>query len=105
MIFNSIFLGLVYWMTGLPYELFRFALFTLVGFIVSFVAEGMGLAIGATFSITVSKNLKKKKQNKIFITLCSTINLLDFASYLPNNFFLCFCIIKKFCIKQKKKKD
>lgn len=53
-IFNLIFFALTYWMSGLPAEYFRFALFSLIGLIVSFVAEGMGLAIGATFSITVS---------------------------------------------------
>lgn len=41
-------------MSGLPAEYFRFGLFAGVSLIVSFVAEGMGLAIGATFSITVS---------------------------------------------------
>lgn len=41
-------------MAGLPAEHFRFGLYAVVGLIVSFVAEGMGLAIGATFSITVS---------------------------------------------------
>lgn len=44
-------------MTGLPVEYFRFGLFSLIGLIVSFVAEGLGLAIGATFSITVSGNI------------------------------------------------
>lgn len=46
-------MALTYWMSGLPAEYFRFALFAAIGLIVSFVAEGMGLAIGATFSITV----------------------------------------------------
>lgn len=52
--FNLIFLALTYSMSGLPAEYFRFGLYAIVGLIVSFVAEGMGLAIGATFSITVS---------------------------------------------------
>lgn len=41
-------------MSGLPAEYFRFGIYAVIGLIVSFVAEGMGLAIGATFSITVS---------------------------------------------------
>lgn len=53
-LFNLIFLALTYGMSGLPVEYFRFGLYAAVGLIVSFVAEGMGLAIGATFSITVS---------------------------------------------------
>lgn len=40
-------------MVGLPNEAFRFLLFIFIGMIISFVAEGLGLAIGATFSITV----------------------------------------------------
>lgn len=53
-LFNMIFLVLTYWMSGLPSEYFRFALYALVGIIVAFVAESLGLAIGAAFSITVS---------------------------------------------------
>lgn len=71
-LFNLIFLGLTYWMSGLPIEYFRFGLYAVVGLIVSFVAEGMGLAIGATFSITVSSilfvyiQLTTKIQNSAF---------------------------------------
>lgn len=53
-LFNLIFFALSYYMSGLPNEYFRFGLFAIVGLMVSFVAEGMGLAIGATFSITVN---------------------------------------------------
>lgn len=53
-LFNMIFMTLTYYMSGIPIELFRFGLYSLVGMIVSFVAEGLGLAIGAAFSITVS---------------------------------------------------
>lgn len=53
-IFTMIFLVLTYWMSGLPNDIQRFGLYALVGLIVAFVAEGLGLAIGATFSITVS---------------------------------------------------
>lgn len=53
-LFNMIFMTLTYYMSGIPMEHFRFGLYSLVGMIVSFVAEGLGLAIGAAFSITVS---------------------------------------------------
>lgn len=53
-VFNVIFLSMTYWMSGLPADGRRFAMYLLVGLVVSFVAEGLGLAIGATFSITVS---------------------------------------------------
>lgn len=56
-----IFLALTYWMSGLPADLSRFALYALVGLIVAFVAEGLGLAIGATFSITVSRTTISNK--------------------------------------------
>ncbi len=49
-----IFMTLTYYMSGIPMQHFRFGLYSLVGMIVSFVAEGLGLAIGAAFSITVS---------------------------------------------------
>jgi hypothetical protein len=53
-IFNLIFSSLVYFLAGLPLEPWRFTMFALIGVIVSFVAEGLGLAIGATFNVTVS---------------------------------------------------
>lgn len=53
--FNVIFSTLVYFLAGLPHEMWRFTMFVLIGVIVSFVAEGLGLAIGATFNITVSQ--------------------------------------------------
>lgn len=52
--FNVIFSTLVYFLAGLPHEPWRFAMFALIGVVVSFVAEGLGLAIGATFNVTVN---------------------------------------------------
>lgn len=49
-----IFMTLTYFMSGIPMQHFRFGLYSFTGMVVSFVAEGMGLAIGAAFSITVS---------------------------------------------------
>jgi len=51
---SMIFLTLVYFMNGLPAEWYRFFLFSLVALIVCFVAEGLGLAIGSVFNVTVS---------------------------------------------------
>ncbi|XP_067647342.1 ATP-binding cassette subfamily G member 4 isoform X2 [Eurosta solidaginis] len=51
-ILNMIMLTIIYWMTGLPAQLWRFGLFASVGIMTSLIAEGMGLAIGMTFSIT-----------------------------------------------------
>ncbi|KAG4066626.1 hypothetical protein HA402_007262 [Bradysia odoriphaga] len=51
-LFNMIFMTLTYFMSGIPMQHFRFGLYSLTGMIVSFVAEGLGLAIGAAFSIT-----------------------------------------------------
>jgi ABC-type multidrug transport system permease subunit len=53
-ILNVIFSFCVYFLAGLPLEFNRFALFALVGVVVSIIAEGLGLAIGATFNVTVS---------------------------------------------------
>lgn len=52
--FNILFSALVYFLSGLPLEPWRFGMFALIGVVVSFVAEGLGLAIGATFNVTVS---------------------------------------------------
>ncbi|KAH8378636.1 hypothetical protein KR009_000418 [Drosophila setifemur] len=49
---NITFMAVTYWMSGLPEQLWRFGIFVAVGLMISLVAEGMGLAIGATFSIT-----------------------------------------------------
>jgi hypothetical protein len=51
--FNLIFSSLVYSLSGLPMEPWRFIMFALIGVVVSVVAEGLGLAIGATFNVTV----------------------------------------------------
>jgi len=51
---NITFMAVTYWMSGLPQQFWRFCIFVAVGLMISLVAEGMGLAIGATFSITVS---------------------------------------------------
>lgn len=45
---------LVYWLAGLPAELWRYACFASIGVIICLVADGLGLLIGATFSVTVS---------------------------------------------------
>ncbi|XP_058985482.1 ATP-binding cassette sub-family G member 1 [Musca domestica] len=50
--YNVIFLTLSYWMTGFPCQWWRFAIFVGVGIMVSLVAEGLGLTIGAALSIT-----------------------------------------------------
>jgi hypothetical protein len=49
-----IFLTLVYFLNGLPAEWYRFSLFCLIAIIVCLVAEGIGLAIGCVFNVTVS---------------------------------------------------
>lgn len=69
-LFNMIFSVCVYFLAGLPLEPWRFLLFALVGVIVSAVAEGLGLAIGATFSVTV----------RIFFGIWKTWKLIEFSS-------------------------
>ncbi|XP_016931115.3 ATP-binding cassette subfamily G member 4 [Drosophila suzukii] len=49
---NITFMAVTYYMSGLPQQFWRFCIFVAVGLMISLVAEGMGLAIGATFSIT-----------------------------------------------------
>ena len=54
MFFSMIFLSISYFTTGLPVELDRFLLFSLIGILTALTAEGMGLFIGSVFSVTVS---------------------------------------------------
>jgi len=56
LLLNIVFTLLVYWLSGLPPELFRYCLFALVGIIVSLCAEGFGLMIGATFNVMVRRD-------------------------------------------------
>lgn len=49
------FLSIVYAMTGLPRDLDRFLLFNVIGVLVGLISEGMGLAIGSVFNVTVKK--------------------------------------------------
>ena len=51
---SMIFLTLVYFLNGLPNEWYRFFLFCFIAVIVCLVAEGLGLAIGSVFNVTVS---------------------------------------------------
>jgi hypothetical protein len=54
MLLSMIFLIIVYYMNGLPAEWYRFSLFSLIAITVCLVAEGLGLAIGSIFNVTVS---------------------------------------------------
>ncbi|XP_069702129.1 ATP-binding cassette subfamily G member 4 isoform X2 [Periplaneta americana] len=49
---TMIFVSMVYFMYGLPAELHRFCMFSLVCIVVCFVSEGLGLAIGSAFNVT-----------------------------------------------------
>lgn len=66
MLFNMLFITLTYFLSGIPLQFFRFGLYSFIGTIISFVAEGLGLAIGAAFSITVSFVLIPLKKLKYF---------------------------------------
>ncbi|XKL63869.1 hypothetical protein PGB90_006233 [Kerria lacca] len=50
--FSLIFLSIIYFSTGLPVEMNRFCLFSLIAIMVSLTAEGMGLFIGSVFNVT-----------------------------------------------------
>lgn len=83
-LFNMIFSVCVYFLAGLPLEPWRFLMFALVGVIVSAVAEGLGLAIGATFSVTVS-NFKAWKLWKLIIKICRMAAQLVPLWWLPSS--------------------
>lgn len=77
-LFNMMFITLTYFLSGIPLQLFRFGLYSLIGMIISFVAEGLGLAIGAAFSITVSYlSILLKNENKSKNITHRMVRLLD----------------------------
>jgi ATP-binding cassette, subfamily G (WHITE), member 1 len=52
LVLNLVFSTLVYTLSGQPLEWWRFGSFAVIGMILSVSAEGLGLAIGAKFSVT-----------------------------------------------------
>ncbi|KAK7861706.1 hypothetical protein R5R35_010070 [Gryllus longicercus] len=50
--FSMIFITMVYFMSGLPMDLTRFASFAIVGILVSIASEGLGLAIASAADVT-----------------------------------------------------
>lgn len=51
---NMIFCTTVFFMVGVPFTIPRFVMFCVIGNIISLVSEGIGMAIGSMFSVTVS---------------------------------------------------
>ncbi|KAJ0178424.1 hypothetical protein K1T71_006247 [Dendrolimus kikuchii] len=49
---NVLFCTIVYFMAGVPFDVLRFVVFCVIGNVVSFVSEGLGLAIGSIFNVT-----------------------------------------------------
>lgn len=56
MFYNIAHVSMVYYLSGLPQELWRFFMFIIITNAVAFSTEGMGIAIGATFNPLVSMN-------------------------------------------------
>lgn len=53
---NTAYTCIIYFMSGLPIEISRFLMFVVIGNAVSLATEGMGIAIGAAFNVTVRFN-------------------------------------------------
>nr|CAD7446316.1 unnamed protein product [Timema bartmani] len=70
---SLIFLTLVYFLTGMPFQVLRFSLFSLVGILVSFVADGLGMSIGSVFSQILKQYNSKNLVNPVTPILTSTI--------------------------------
>ncbi|XP_063221193.1 ATP-binding cassette subfamily G member 4 [Bacillus rossius redtenbacheri] len=50
--FSMIFISMLYFLTGLPFQLLRFTLFSVIGITVSMTSDGLGMAIGSIFNVT-----------------------------------------------------
>lgn len=49
------YVGIVYYMTSQPLEMFRFGMFLSACLLISFVAQSVGLVVGAAMNVQVSK--------------------------------------------------
>lgn len=49
------YVGIVYYMTSQPPEMFRFGMFLSACLLISFVAQSVGLVVGAAMNVQVSK--------------------------------------------------
>ncbi|EEB10447.1 ABC transporter, putative [Pediculus humanus corporis] len=51
-IFGTLYATIIYFMAGLPAQLFRFSLFSVIGILIVLVSDGVGMAIGSIFNVT-----------------------------------------------------
>lgn len=52
------YVGIVYYMTSQPLEMFRFGMFLSACLLISFVAQSVGLVVGAAMNVQVSNKQK-----------------------------------------------
>lgn len=72
------YVGIVYYMTSQPLEMFRFGMFLSACLLISFVAQSVGLVVGAAMNVQVSKlELILLNNNYITIILKSLFFVLE----------------------------
>lgn len=57
-LFSSMYVSMVYFLSSQPPELFRFSMFLGVCFLVSLVAQSAGLFIGASLAVEVTSDIR-----------------------------------------------
>lgn len=60
-IFCVIYVSIVYYFTSQPYEWFRFGMFLSACLMISFVAQSIGLVVGAAMNVQVRTNINISK--------------------------------------------
>lgn len=71
-----VFTLIVYFTTSQPMEVTRFLMFFAISLLVSFIAQGTGLMIGAIFNVVVSKSLSHWSKN-LFIPVIIIIIIVE----------------------------
>lgn len=94
---SLIYLMITYYMTSQPWQFYRFGLFVAICLMVVFVAQALGLFVGALFSVKVRDNKKKQgslscyktiNHNFFFAVRCNIWTILYLSIFI---IFWIFC--------------
>jgi len=85
-----IFAVIIYWMTGQPLEWDRFAMFTTICLLITFVAQSFGLMIGSAFDVINGNFVGPALSVPIMMFAGFGVRLHDIPSYLSWGSYLSF---------------
>lgn len=73
------YVGIVYYMTSQPLEMFRFGMFLSACLLISFVAQSVGLVVGAAMNVQVSKLKMIVINNNYFTIILKSLFFLEWS--------------------------